>query len=114
MATHGGKRQGAGRKKGSRNKTTIARMSAAEVLGVEDVDVLEQEVHRRGHSLLLEMERLVLDPTQPVGVRIMAARTALPFLLPRREAPQDGAPMSDDLLTALEAGRERARLSSHG
>jgi hypothetical protein len=84
-------------------------MSAAEVLGVRDADLLEEAIHRRGHVLLLEMERLALDPAQPSGVRIMAARTALPFLLPRPETESGSEAMAADLVAALRAGRERLR-----
>ena len=58
------------------------------VVGVDlDPHMLEAAIHRRGHTLLTEMERIACDPTQPVGARIMAARTALPFLLSRQTAP---------------------------
>lgn len=40
MRNRGGKRPGAGRKKGALNKATLAWMSAAEVLAVEDGDLL--------------------------------------------------------------------------
>ena len=43
---------------------------------------LASAIHQRGHAMLLELERIVLDPTQPIAARIMAARTALPFILP--------------------------------
>lgn len=51
----------------------------------------------------------MLDPTQPAGVRIMAARTALPFLLPKREEQDEQAGHENDLLKALEAGRESVK-----
>jgi hypothetical protein len=111
VGSWGGKREGAGRKKGSLNKSTIARMSAAEVLGVEEGDLVAEVIHRRGHALLLEMERVVLDPTQPIGVRIMAAKTALPFLLPRRETAAGQDTLAPDLLEALEKGRARLHAS---
>lgn len=113
MAGHGGRRPGAGRPSGSLNKSTLARMSAATIVGVDEADLLAEVVHRRGHALLLEMERLVLDPTQPVGVRIMAARTALPFLFPRREALAERDRLGTDLLRALEQGRARVH-AAHG
>lgn len=86
MTERGGKRPGAGRPKGSKNKSTIAKEAIAEILDVDDAQMLEAAIHNRGHSLLLEMERIATDPTQPVGARIMAAKTALPFLLPRNTA----------------------------
>lgn len=85
MAGHGGKRPGAGRPKGSKNKMTIARAAVAEILDVDERDTLDAAVQKRGHSLLLELERIAHDPTQPLAARIAAARVALPFLLPKRE-----------------------------
>ena len=109
MSNRGGHRPGAGRKKGSLNKTTIALQSAVEVLDVDDGETLEAAIHRRGHSLLLEMERIAHDPTQPVAARIVAAKTALPFLLPKRaEPPQPkGGTASDDVVRTLQAARDR-------
>ena len=107
MPARGGKRPGAGRKQGTKNKATIAKEAVAEVLGVSDADLLDQAILQRGHALLLELERIAMDPTQPVTLRIMAARTALPFLLPR---PQTAPSAQDDparLIEAMEEGRRR-------
>jgi hypothetical protein len=53
--------------------------------------MLEAAVRKRGHQLLVEMERIVFDATQPIGARIMAAKVAPPFMLPKRE----GAPKTE-------------------
>lgn len=109
----GGRRPGAGRKKGSKNKTTIAREAIAEILDVDDADQLQAAVHKRGHQLLIELERIALDPTQPVAAQIMAAKSALPFLLPKQtddfglRTGFDG----QDLVRRLNEGRARARLA---
>ena len=104
----GGYRPGAGRPKGSKNKATIAKEAVAEVLGVDDAKMLAAEVHKRGHTLLTEMERIATDPTQPVGARIMAARTALPFLLPRRPTvPKDQTGFGQDMIEILQQRRDR-------
>ena len=108
MSNRGGNRPGAGRKKGSLNKATIALQSAAEVLDVDDGENLEAAIHRRGHSLLREMERIALDPTQPVAARIMATKTVLPFLLPKSEPTNDRLGIPDDeLVRRLHEGRQR-------
>lgn len=107
MVQRGGKRPGAGRPKGSKNKTTIAREAVSEVLGIDPSDTLEAAVHQRGHTLLSEMERIVLDPTQPIGARIMAARTVLPFLLPRKETVRTEKEFGSDLVEQLNRGRMR-------
>ena len=115
MSNRGGYRPGSGRRKGSKNKTTIAREAVGEFLGVDDSETLESAIHRRGHSLLLEMERIAHDPTQPVAARIMAARTALPFLLARRTEPRqpDGGSATDEIVRRLQGARERlAQLSA--
>jgi hypothetical protein len=113
------KRTCAGRPKGSKNKMTIAREAVAEILDVEDAKMLSAEVHKRGHTLLSEMERIAIDPTQPVAARIMAAKVALPFLLPRRETTVRGSTNTDNLehlISLMRARREqlaRLRLSPH-
>ena len=104
----GGKRDGAGRKQGSKNKITIAREVVAEVIHADDPKKLTEAVHARGHQMLVELERIVLDPTQPVAARIMAAKTALPFMLAKKvdhEAKQDA--LGDDLVARIYAARNR-------
>jgi hypothetical protein len=108
----GGSRPGAGRPKGSQNKLTLAKHAVAEVLDVPaDVD-LAQAVHQRGHRLLGELERITLDPTQPVAARLIAAKTALPFMLSKYPQHLDGH--TDDfavtLIERLHEGRRRAAL----
>ncbi len=104
----GGRRRGAGRPKGSKNKSTIAKEALAEILDVDDPMMLAGAIHQRGHTLLAEMERIACDPTQPVGARIMAARTALPFLLPRRTAkPNDQAEFTEDLVEVMRQRRNQ-------
>ena len=107
VAGHGGKRPGAGRPRGSSNKSTIARRAVAEVLDVDDSQTLDAAVHKRGHALLLEMERLAHDPTQPLPARIAAARTVLPFLLPRHETQGSERQFPTDLVVLLQEGRSR-------
>jgi hypothetical protein len=105
MARHGGKRPGAGRPKGSKNKTTIAREAVAEILDVDERDTLDAAVHKRGHSLLLEMERIAHDPTQSLAARIAAARVALPFLLPRREPQGEDEALGDSFVDLIQERR---------
>ena len=108
MSNRGGYRPGAGRRPGSLNKTTIALQSAAEVLDLDDSENLEAAIHRRGHSLLQAMERIAHDPTQPVAARIMATKTVLPFLLPKRCEPSTPTGMSsEELVRRLHEGRDR-------
>ena len=109
----GGARPGAGRPKGSKNKLTLAKQAVAEVLDAPaDID-LTQAVHQRAHRLLCELERIALDPEQPVVARLVAAKTALPFMLPRYPQPLDDH--NDDfaatLIERLHEGRRRAALS---
>jgi hypothetical protein len=105
----GGYRPGAGRPKGSRNKTTIAKEAVAEILDLDDADQLQSAVHKRGHQLLIELERIALDPTQPVAARIMAAKSALPFLLPKQVEPSGSVDRfaGDALVQRLIEGRRR-------
>jgi hypothetical protein len=108
---HGGRRKGAGRKKGSKNKTTIAREVIGEIIDAPDPMKLASAIHQRGHALLLELERIALDPTQPVAARIMAARTALPFMLPKRPELKNDSVNHDDLVRRIHEGRKRAALA---
>jgi len=64
----GGKRQGAGRKKGSPNKATAAREAAIAATGVTPLD------------LMLSIMR---DETQPQAVRLEMAKAAAPYVHPR-------------------------------
>lgn len=110
MGQIGGARPGAGRPKGSKNKSTIAKEAVAEILNVEDADMLDAAVHKRGHQLLMELERIVMDPTQPDGARIMAARVALPFMLPRKVTLQTDNQAASELIALLQ--RRRAELAN--
>lgn len=106
----GGKRDGAGRKLGSKNKLTIAREVVAEVIHADDPKKLTEAVHARGYQMLLELERIVLDPTQPVAARIMAAKTALPFMVPKQaEHEERQEKFGEELIARIHAGRERVR-----
>ena len=105
---HGGRREGAGRKKGSKNKTTIAREAIAEIIDAPDPMKLASAIHERGHKLLAELERITLDPTQPVAATIMAARTALPFMLPKLPEPKNDGVDHDGLAECIREGRKRA------
>ena len=108
----GGARPGAGRKSGSKNKMTIAREAVAVIINADDPQKLASAIHQRGHELLSEMERIALDPTQPVAARIMAAKTALPFMLPKQSEPERmGDLRSLELVRRIQIGRERAALS---
>ncbi len=105
MGQIGGARPGAGRPKGSKNKSTLAKEAVAEILDVEDADMLEAAVHKRGHQLLMELERIVMDPTQPAGARIMAARVVLPFMLPRKVALHQETDDSASLIDLIQERR---------
>ena len=105
--TRGGKRSGAGRKKGSMNKSTIAKAAISEVLDISDDLTLEAAIHKRGHTLLIEMERIATDPTQPVGARIMAAKVALPFLVPRREEFRSDTGAAPNLIALMQQRRNQ-------
>jgi len=115
---HGGYRYGAGRKAGSKNKMTIAREAVAETIDAPDPNKLSAAVHLRGHAMLLELERIVLDPTQPIAARIMAARTALPFMLPKLNSTQDAikdiTPEDKPKLSNLELARRVAHILQLG
>lgn len=106
-AKRGGTRPGAGRPKGSKNKSTLAREAVAEVLGVDDVARLTSEIHSRGHQMLIELERIALDPTETMPARLMAAKIALPFMLPKQPASTAPGSEPSDLAERIRKARER-------
>ena len=57
--------------------------------------------------MLPEMERIVLDPTQPVAARIMAAKVVLPFMLPKLPEPRTAPQDNDQISHILQEGRAR-------
>ena len=61
--------------------------------------------------MLLELERIVLDRSHPLAARIMAARTALPFMLPKRLEPNNNGVDHDKLIGRIQEGRKRAELA---
>ncbi len=68
---HGGPRQGAGRKKGSRNKATVAREAAVKASGVAPLE------------FLIECMR---DEAAPQAERIECAKAAAPYVHPKLSA----------------------------
>ena len=106
----GGKRRGAGRPRGSKNKMTIAQETVAKALDVKETAWLTSDIHRRGHTMLIELERLALDPREPIAARIMAIKVALPFMLPKQHQIKSTDAVPDDLVRRIHAGRERAAM----
>lgn len=78
----GGKREGAGRKKGSHNKASQAR---------------QREVEKTGITPLAYMLKLMRDPRATKAVRAEMAKAAAPYVHPRLAAVEhtggDGAPI---------------------
>lgn len=67
----GGPREGAGRKRGARNKASAAREAAVAASGLTPLEFLLS---------------LMRDETQPPAVRLDAAKSAAPFVHPRYAA----------------------------
>jgi len=74
---------------------------------VASAEHLEAEIHKRGHALLTELERITLDVRQPVAARILAAKVALPFLLPKPQADKSQYDAPDDLANILNQRRDK-------
>jgi hypothetical protein len=51
--------------------------------------------------MLLQMERIILDPTQPVAARIMAAKAVLPFKSPKPQEPRAAHQDNDEIVRRL-------------
>lgn len=69
--------------------------------------MLGSEVHKRGYKLLAEMERIAYDVTQPAGARIMAAKTILPFMLPKREIQSKDSDRGLEMVELLQQRRSQ-------
>ena len=67
--------------------------------------MLAEAVHKRGHTLLAEMERIACDVIQPVGARISAAKVALPFILAKREVTPKAKRLNEDMIELLQQRR---------
>ena len=110
---HGGKRPGAGRKRGSCNKSTIARQMVAKELDVPDPNKIEVAVHSRGERLLMALEQIALDEAQSVGIRIAAAKAALPFLMPKLTENIHDVRRNEEIIRAIQEGRRRVGKPPH-
>ncbi len=69
--------------------------------------MLAQAVHKRGHTLLAEMEQIACDVTQPIGARTMAAKVALPFMLAKREVAPKTDRLYEDMIKLLQQRRNQ-------
>ncbi len=92
----GGARPGAGRKKGSPNKKTAAKVAAIEAAGVTPLDFILQ---------------VMRDPAEEMARRVDAAKSAAPYVHPRLSAIEhsgkDGGPI--DMHWTVEVVRPPAR-----
>ena len=97
----GGKREGAGRRKGSRNKRTAE---------------LQARIRATGLDPLAFMIAVTRNPKAPLELRFEAAKQAAPFCHPRLSAVEhtgtDGGPMTMEVktYTDIEAARLIGRL----
>lgn len=83
MSNRGGRRDGSGRKKGSRNKATVNReqrmREVALALSAEIAHVFEGD----SHALLMAIYK---NEDLPLSTRLDAAKAAIPFEKPRLNA----------------------------
>jgi hypothetical protein len=89
----GGRREGAGRKPGARNKRTVEVLSAAENVLATIVEPFQGD----GVALL---QLVYKDPRQPLSIRMSAASLAAKYERPTavimKEVPSDVAPEAVD------------------
>ena len=97
----GGKREGAGRRKGSRNKRTAE---------------LQARIRASGQDPLAFLLAVMRNPKAPLELRIDVATRALPYLHPRLTAIEhsgpDKGPVEVKHYTDIEAARLIGRLLS--
>jgi len=90
----GGKREGAGRKAGSRNRNTLERMAALEAGGLMPLDY---------------MLKVLRDEAATPAQRMDAAKYAAPYVHARLGTTELKAPQLDQVTEALSALIERAQ-----
>jgi hypothetical protein len=103
MAGHGGRREGAGRPKGSRNKRQV-------------LDPERQAIRESGEVLPLEfLLKAMRDVTRPIELRLFAARVAAPYLHAKVSSgpPRASWELSDYELDQLLAREEEHDLRQH-
>lgn len=104
QAEHGGAREGAGRKPGSKNQRTIEREQAAAELAEKLSEALGVEAFE-GDALSL-MQLLYKHPGVPFDLRFEAAKVAAPFERPKLAAVEQTPPGTfqrhEDALAELE------------
>ena len=98
MSTHGGSRQGAGRRRGSRDKGKAA---------------LQALRAANGETPIQLWARVMADPEAPLELRLMVARDYAPYLhaKPKQELDINAKHTHDAFWTTVE--RERASLNGH-
>src|SRR5437773_2759704 len=99
-----GKKTG-GRKKGSPNKRTKARVGAAKAVAEQLAAVIPEAFGGDAHAYLIAIYK---DPRQETSVRIDAAKAALPYEKPRL-APVEARRASDDHIPLVERLKAYAR-----
>lgn len=102
MAGTGGRRPGAGRPRGSRNKATAAKAAAIAKSGITPLDYMLR----------------VMRQSDNEAVRLDAAKAAAPYVHPRLQAIEhsgkDGGPIETKDVTGLELSRRIAYLLTSG
>jgi hypothetical protein len=100
----GGKRSGAGRKRGTPSKHTIARGAAVREAAKKIEAAIPEAFQGDGHALLMSVYK---DPSIELAVRIDCAKAALPFEKPRlspvepQRAHDDYVPLAERLKAYL-------------
>ena len=79
MSEHGGRREGAGRPRGSRNPNTKAKREAIKAV-VAQFEATTPNVFEGGALALMQL--IYRDPSQDMGLRLDAAKSAAKFERP--------------------------------
>lgn len=99
---HGGKRQGAGRKAGSKTKRTVEREKKVEQMAKVLEETLPDAFHGDAHALLMAVYK---DQSHPLPLRIDAAKAAISFEKPKLGAVQHSGdqtnPVAFNILTGV-------------
>lgn len=97
----GGRREGAGRRKGSNGEKVLARLSAVSEAMKAVEDALPDAFRGDAHALLISVYK---DPSHPLPLRLDAAKAAISFEKPKLAAVEHSGDAENPLAIAVMTG----------
>jgi hypothetical protein len=97
----GGRREGAGRRKGSNGEKVLARLSAVSEAMKAVEDTLPDAFKGDAHALLISVYK---DPNHPLPLRLDAAKAAISFEKPKLAAVEHSGDADNPVAMAIMSG----------